>query len=273
MTQTQSIHEFFGWRHHPFADTRVLNPPFLSQHDECLFKRATALLSVGKSFVLTGPSGTGKSTLIQYLIGQLDQAHFKPVWLPYGGLNRAGLLRSLADALGVDASGRKLPLLVKLHKHLHQEARQANPHFPILVVDDAHLMERESLLDLCSLLVCVPKHTCAAALILIGDAVFPKTLTLQVMAPVRTRLTANFPLKPLGDADSHAFIAFRLQQAGASADLFDHQALDLVAAHCRGNRREIMNVATLLLEEAYQRREQTIGAQLVLQTDCLDFGD
>lgn len=273
MTPSPSIHEFFGWHHHPFADTRALTTPYLSPRDERIFNRTKALLGVGKSFALTGPSGTGKSTLIQHLMASLDQAHYKPTWLPYGGLNRAGLLRSLADALGVDASGRAIPLLVKLQKHLHQNALEDQHRFPVFVIDDAHLMERESLLDLCSLLISAPKQTCAAALVLIGDSTFPKTLSLHVMAPVRTRLTANFPMKPLDDGDCLSFISHRLQLAKAPPELFDRESLDLLTSQCRGNRREIMNLATLLLEEAYQRNEKTIGAQLILQADGLDFGE
>ncbi len=65
------------------------------------------------------------------------------------------------------------------------EAKQT--HHPLFVVDDAHLLERESLLDLCALLALPARNTIAASLILIGNETFPKLLTLQVMAPVLTK--------------------------------------------------------------------------------------
>ena len=48
-------------------------------------------------------------------------------------------------------------------------------------------------------------------------------------------------------------------------------AMALIASHCRGNRRQIMNIATLLFEEALYRKEKTIGAQLVLSCDLIDI--
>lgn len=272
-TQTATMHEFFGWHHHPFTDTRLLSHPFLGQKDKRVLTRAKSLISIGKSFALTGPSGSGKSTLTQYLMTQLDPQHYHPALIHYGGLKRSGILRAIADLLGVDASGRSVPLLVKIQKHLQGLAQQSSRHFPILIVDDAHLMERDSLLDLCSLMVAQPKAITAASIVLIGDCSFAKVLNLHVMAPVRTRLTVNFPLASLDEQESQAFVIYRLKLAKAPDHLFDSEALRLMAAHCQGNRRKLMNMATILLEEAFQIGEKTVGAQLVLNTDLINFND
>jgi type II secretory pathway predicted ATPase ExeA len=52
-------------------------------------------------------------------------------------------------------------------------------------------------------------------------------------------------------------------------DLFEHDAVALITAHCRGNRRQIMNTATLLLDEAYYRQENTVNAQTTLECDLV----
>lgn len=262
--------EFFGWRRHPFADARPLSEPFLSAGDARLRPRILSLLSHAKSLAVCGPSGIGKSTLARHLIAGLDPNHYRPVWLHYGGFNRSGLLKAAAQRLGVDPRGRAIPLLMKVQHHILQLSNAGKGVFPVFVLDDAHLAERESLLDLCSLMENPDRKTAAASVVLIGDETLHQKLRLHVLTPVRSRLTAVFPMQPLADSETSAFMAHRIRRAKAPETLFDADALDMIAASCAGNRRQIMNMATLLLEEAFERREKVVGAQTVVSCDYLE---
>lgn len=263
--------EFFGWRRHPFSDAYPLSEPFLCEKERRTANAANSLFSVGKSLAVTGPSGSGKSTLLQYIFSQLDSNYYRPVLIHYGGLLRNGLVKAVADHLGVETNTRSLPLLMKLQKHILDMSSNQNGLYPVIAVDDAQLLERESLMDMCSLIVSPRKKTSAASLILIGDEFLAQKMDLDLMKPIKTRLTAIFKQEPLSEDDSQGFIRFRLEQANAPADLIMPDAQTLIIKHCRGNRRQIMNVATLLLEEAYFRKEKTITAQLVLSCDLIDI--
>lgn len=265
-----SMAEHFGWKAHPFSDTWQLDLPFISQRDKRINDQAVSMLFYGKSFAITGPSGSGKSTLIHHLLSKLDANYYLPVLIHYGGLQRNGILRAIADKLGVELTGRTLPLLIKLQKHISAMTTGTNPIHPVIVIDDAQLVERESLLDLCSLITAPPQKTTAASLILVGDETFEKKMKLAVMTPIRTRLTVNFRMEPLGEQETDQFIAFRLENAKAPKDLFEADAMTLIASHCRGNRRNIMNIATLLIDEAFYRKEKTIGSQLLTSADFLN---
>ncbi len=265
-----SMSEFFGWHRHPFSDTYQLQTPFLGEKDDRILRRAISLLNCGKSFALTGPSGAGKSTLIQHILRQLDTKHYQTTYIHYGGLQRSGILKAVADYLGVDTGGRSVPLLVKLQKHILQLASETNARYPVFILDDAQLLEHESLMDLCSLMVSPQKKTVAASIILVGDESLTKRLQLHIMAPVRTRMTGIFSMEGLDEKETDLFVAYRLEAAKAPKDLFDSDALSLMSSHCRGNRRQIMNVGTLLLDEAYFRQEKTIGPHLILECDLID---
>jgi len=259
--------EFFGWKHHPFTDLRPLSTPFMSERDERIACQANSLLGIGKSFAITGPSGTGKSILVQHILSRLDANYYKTVFIHYGGLKRSGVLRAVADKLDVDPAGRSVPLLVKLQNHIASLIAGASPVHPVIVVDDAQHLDRESLSDLCSLIVCPPHKNAAASLIVLGEETLARTLKLTVMTQIRTRLTNNLRMEPLNEMQSERFIAYRIEKAKAPKDLFEPDAMPLMAAHCRGNRREIMNVATVLLDEAFYRKERTISSQLMAGCD------
>jgi general secretion pathway protein A len=261
--------EHFGWHFHPFSDTWKIDPPFYSRRDQRLADQALQLLQHGKSFAVTGASGTGKSTLIEHLLSNLDANYYLKVHIHYGGLQRSALLRAIGEQLGVETNTRAVPLLVKLQKHIATMATGKPAVHPVIVVDDAQLLARESLMDLCSLIVCPPKKSVAASLIIVGDDMLANQLNLSVMNPIKTRLTVNFPLEPLSEKETEQFVAYRLSHAKAPKDLFELDAVALVAAHCHGHRREIMNVGTLLLSEAYYRKQKTVSAQLFMGCDLL----
>jgi len=128
-------------------------------------------------------------------------------------------------------------------------------------------------MDLCALMVCADKKTVAASIVLVGDDNLLHRLQMAAMAPVRSRLAAIFKLDPLAEKDSESFIVHRIRQAKAPKDLFETDAVSMIAAHCRGNRRQIMNTATLLLDEAYFRQENTVNTQTMLECDLIQPDD
>jgi type II secretory pathway predicted ATPase ExeA len=267
----ESPAEFFDFKRHPFADTYRLKTPFLGEQDQRFFKTALSLISTGKSLALCGPSGAGKSTLVHYVLSRLDANCYKPALVHYGGLQRNGLLKAIADVLGVETSGRTVPLLIKLQKQIMKMASDNRSMFPVFVIDDAHLMEKESLMDICSLMFNPDREIVAASFILVGDETFEKKLQLQVMAPIRTRLTGIFGLNALSEAESIDFIKFRLTNAHAPETLFKPDAVGIMSSHCRGNRRQLMNMGTLLMAEAFYRREKTIDAELIYNCDQIEI--
>lgn len=269
MTQAISqptMAEFFNWKRHPLSDTRQLSNPFLPDADKRILSHATSLLSMGKSFAISGPSGAGKTTLLTHLLACLDSRNYRTFTVSYGGHNRPGLLRLLAQEMGVDASGRSAPLLHRIHQQAVQMAEGNQPHHPVFVVDDAHLLERESLLDLCSLLAVPARNTVTASLILVGDQTLPSLLSLSLMAPVLSRLAFIFPLSHLCEDDCSQLIRSRLLSAKAPEDLFEAEAITLMTTHTGGNRRNFLNLATMLLQDAFDRGEHTVSAQLVLSS-------
>jgi general secretion pathway protein A len=258
-TQPQSALQFFGFRYPPFADTFEIHTPFQADTEGLIVQRTLALLRQGKSVAIHGDAGTGKSMLVKTIIGGLDTKEFRVAQIPYGGIKPSAILRDLCDELDIDTAGRK-NLLSKITADFQ---RSADKPFPVIVVDEAHEMQRQSFLDLCSLLHDTRHRTAAAAVILVGQPVLRKLLELDIFAPVKTRLTCMFPMPKLTIDESKAFITFRLQLAQADQFLFDDEALDCLATDAKGNRRILMNMAALCLEEAARRKDKVITAEIV----------
>lgn len=261
------INDFFGWKCHPFADTYKQHQLWIPPRDSKQLETIKRLLHTGKSIALCGPSGAGKTTLVHALIDALDKNSYRPVLVPYAGHPRNGLTRILAEALGVETKGRGVPLITRVQQHLEALITGANPRHPVIIIDDAQLLENDSLWDLCSLLFQTAKQTVAASLILVGDDTLAKRLELYALIPVRTRLTTVMKIQPMNEQETRLFIESRLSNGEAPADLFAEEAIDILAAYTGGNRRNIMNVATMALEEAYYRQEKTITAETLYDAE------
>ena len=261
------INDFFSWKYHPFADTYLQRHLWIPPRDRKQLETIKRLLHNGKSLALCGSSGSGKTTLVHALMNDLDKNSYRPVLIPYAGHARNGLTRILAEALGVEVKGRGVPLITRVQQHLEAMIGGANPRHPVIIIDDAQLVENDSLWDLCSLLFQTTRQTVAASLILVGDEVLTKRLELYTLLPIRSRLTTVMKLQPMTEQEARLFIENRLKNGEAPPDLFADEAIAILTAHTRGNRRNIMNIATMALEEAYLRQEKTITAETLYDAE------
>lgn len=257
--KTQNALQFFGFRYPPFADTFEIVNPYRSDAEKLMADRIDALLRQGKSLAICGDAGTGKSMFVKIITSLLDTKEFRIAQIPYGGMNPYAILRDLCDEFDIDTSGRK-NLLSRISADF---ARSQDKPFPIIIIDEAHEMQRQSFIDLCSLLYDTRKRTVAAALILVGQPVLRKMLELDIFSPVRTRLSFLFSMSKLTIDSAREFIAYRLEQAKVQGSLFNDDAISCLAADSKGNRRALMNLATLCLEEAARRKDKVITAEIV----------
>jgi type II secretory pathway predicted ATPase ExeA len=158
----QTALQFFGYRYPPFADTFEVHTPWQCEAESLIVHRTTALLRQGKSVAIHGEAGTGKSMLVKTIASELDPKEFRIAHIPYGGMKPAAILRDLCEEFDIDTAGRK-----NLLSRLATDFRRASAKpFPIIVVDEAHEMQRQSFIDLCSLLHDARQRTAAAALVL-----------------------------------------------------------------------------------------------------------
>jgi general secretion pathway protein A len=256
--QSQNALQFFGFRYPPFSDTFEITTPYQSNDDTIMLDRIDALLRQGKSIALCGEAGTGKSMLVKAITERLDSKEYRIAQIPYGGLQPSALLRDLCDELDIDTSGRK-NLLSRISADF---SKASDRPFPIIIIDEAHEMQYRSVIDLCSLLHDKRKRTAAAALILVGLPVLRKKLELDIYASIRSRLSSIFTMQKLSIDSAVEFLRYRLSLVKAPT-VFSDDALQCLAADTKGNRRTLMNLATLCLEEAARRNEKLVSPEIV----------
>ena len=254
-----NVIKFFGCRYTPFSDTFEIREPFLTGSDELMLTRMHNLLTQGKSMALFGEPGMGKSMLLKSLITRMDSKVFKPVLIPFGGLKRNQILKEICDQMDIDTAGR-VSLITRLREAFK---RTQDAAFPVIIVDDAHEMEKQSYMDLCSLLHDSHTRTAAASVIFCGHVQLKKMLGLNIFKSIKTRLSFFFDMQPLTHEEVNDFITFRLKAGEAPENTFHSDASELLALDSNGNRRTLMTLAGMYMDEAAGRKEKTVTADLI----------
>lgn len=238
----------FGLTARPFGE--ATDPPgFLPLPSrESALRRLRYGLEHGQGpALLFGPSGSGKTRLAKALAGEMGgpSAH-----LAFPAMPTADLLAFLADELDAPGPGAALPTLGASVRRLRGllGAAAARGERPLLVVDEAHLIDDPSTFEALRLLLNFETGGVPDLMLLLVGG--PEIL-LRVPAGLLDRLTARCLLGPLVEEESASYVTGRLRAAGATAPLFDAEALSALHFAADGLPRRLNRLADLALLIAY----------------------
>ena len=168
-------------------------------------------LHQGEGFVVvTGDIGTGKTTLIGYLLGQLDSAKYLAAKLVTTQLEADDTLRMVASTFGIDSRGvDKATLLRTFERFLLDNQRRGRR--VLVVVDEVQNLPLRSLEELRMLSNFQVDDVAAVQFCLMGQPQFRDILAGDDLVQLRQRVVASYHLGPLGADETRAYIEHRLQ--------------------------------------------------------------
>ena len=226
---------FYGLRENPFNVTPDPQYIYLGQNQ----KEALAHLLYGvrtkKGFiVLTGEVGTGKTTLVHYLLDKLNgKDRTKTAYLFNPKLTVNDFIEYILKDLGLDfPKGSKGDYLHILHQNLvtaYQEGESV-----ILIVDEAQGLNPELLEEIRLLSNLETSKSKLLQIILVGQPELNKTLLEPGFRQLRQRVNLHYNLLPLSEQETKEYIEKRLRIAGAKGALFSKGAIKEIYLKSKG---------------------------------------
>lgn len=212
--------------------------------------------------VVSGDPGTGKTTTIHCFTETLDQAKFKLLYLADSKLTPRHFYKGLLEQLGCEAKFYRGDAKRQLHREI--ELMKGIHHLqPVVVIDEAHLLDREMFEEVRFLLNFRMDAESPMALILVGQSELWERLVLQAYAAIRQRIDLQCKLHHYDRAETAAYIEQHMTHAGADRDIFTEGAQDEIYRFSTGSARLINKACTHSLIYGAQNKHRIIDDHMV----------
>jgi len=253
---------FYNLREKPF--TLLPDPGFLylsKRHRMALTMLEYGLMNQAGFTVISGDIGAGKTTLIRHLLNNMDREHtvglISNTHRSFGELLQWVLLAFNLEHRDMD----KVEMYRRFVDFIIDE--YAHNRRTVLIIDEAQNMEAETLEELRMLSNINADKDQALQVILVGQRELRETLRRPDLVQFAQRISVDYHLEPLSEADTEGYIRHRLEVAGGNPDIFTPAACKAIYHFTGGVPRLINLLCDTALVYGYAEQKQRIDARLV----------
>jgi general secretion pathway protein A len=256
--------QFYGLKENPFNVTP--NPEYIylgENHKEALAQLLYGVREKKGFIVITGEVGTGKTTLIHYLLEKLDgNSHTKTAFLFNPKLTVNDFIHYILNDLGLTVQGQtKGEYLHNLHRYLLNAYRKDER--VVLIVDEAHGLNPELLEEIRLLSNLETSRSKLLQIVLVGQPELDRTLSRPEFRQLRQRINLRYYLPPLPEKETKEYIEKRLRIAGARASLFTDKAIKEIYMKSGGIPRLINILCDNALLNGYAMEQKIVDERSI----------
>lgn len=205
---------FYGFKEKPFTITP--NPRFIflsKNHREAFAHLLYGIDSRAGFILLAGEVGTGKTTVLRTLLGQLDEGGHRTALIFNPCLSAPELLAGINREFGLPCEGLSTgELLDLLYRFLLGENSAGRT--VVLIIDEAQNLEPRVLEQIRLISNLETGTDKLIQIIMAGQPELERLLEKPELRQLAQRITVRYHLGPLDFADTHAYIVHRLEKAG-----------------------------------------------------------
>ncbi|QDT65974.1 ExeA family protein [Calycomorphotria hydatis] len=215
--------------------------------------------------VLTGPIGAGKTLLCRQL-RQTLQSKYRVLYLAGADYpSKRSLLQAIVYELGRPYA-RMSEQELRFEFETAMKEMSADIDSLLIVIDDAHRLSDRILQELLQLIVGSEHQSeCRVQLLLAGQLSLEEVLSKPCHSELNNRTGCHVTLGRLSRAESMRYVSERIKWAGGhAANVFDEEALDLLAHVSDGNPRCLNQLADHCLLLAFVAEESCVERKTVL---------
>jgi len=257
-----SYNEFYGFSEKPFEvvpDPESFYPS--PSHLDVLTSVINCIENKKGLMCITGEVGTGKTTLIHFLLHCLEE-RVKTALIVYPSISFEELLSNIL--LGFDqrvVEETKQALLSQLNGYLTEKIGEDET--PVVIVDEAQNLPAEVMEELGTLFE-VSRWVARLQIIFVGAPEFQDKISAPRLRQFGRKIGTRFQISALTEEESRKYIDHRLKLVGSrSREVFAPEAISMIISYARGFPR-VMNI---LCDNAfmigYGLSERRVGEDII----------
>ncbi len=254
----------FGFSAKPFQLTP--DPQFFyasACHKKALYYLQYGLHQGEGFIVITGPIGTGKSTIASSLLDSIETDEIIASQVSTSNLNPKELLEHISNAFGLNTSGHnKAQVLRDIEDYLFGLSSQNKR--ALLVIDEAQNLSHDSLEELRLLSNYQVNSKPLLQTFLLGQEELRGKLQHPSMLQFQQRVIASFHLRALSSAEVKQYVMHRLLHVGwTDKPGFTEQALTKLHHYTMGVPRRINIVMDRTLLMCFLENNDIVDSKVV----------
>lgn len=253
---------FYGFTATPFSRDIPVTQLFVSELLEETLGRMEYAAQRQLFMVLTGDCGTGKTTTIRRFFESLDASRYTLLYLSDSKLTPRHFYKGLLTQMGVEAKFYRGDAKRQLHREI-ELMRGIHHRQPVVVIDEAHLLDREMLEEVRFLLNFRMDSMSPMALILVGQSELWDKFQQQNYSAIRQRIDLLCRLHHMDRSQVGEYIRQHLRYAGVERDVFTDSAVDEIYRATGGTARLINKLCTHSLIHGSTNKRNIIDDHMV----------
>ncbi len=255
--------EFYGLKELPFAltpDPRFIY--FTPSHTEVMANLHYGIESGKGLVVVTGEVGTGKTTILRWMMQRLDRTVLV-AYIFNPRLSVADFYQHVATLLDIQKWESKSDLLLELGRGL--ESRHSRGLRTVLIIDEAQGLSPKVLEEIRLLSNFESDTAKQLQIVLTGQPELREVINNPDLRQLKQRVALRCVIKPLPNVqETDRYITSRLLVAGAErTDIFTPEAVDYIFRCSEGIPRSINNLCDNALLASYAAGESTINRAVI----------
>lgn len=230
--------EYFGFKEKPFQI--VPNPDYLylsPKHENALTHLEYGLTEKVGFLLMTGEVGSGKTTLIRYLLNKIGSNIETAVLFNTSVTSSQLLMLILQEFELTAAKNNKAANLEILNKYLIEKYSQGKQ--VLLIIDEAQNLSRETLEEVRMISNLQTDDDILLQIMLVGQPELKDRLSHPDLTQFSQRIAVNYHLEALSHEETRHYITHRLNTAGGKTDIFKSETLDVIYKASGGVPRTI----------------------------------
>ncbi len=236
---------------------------FYDQGDHArIRKQITGSLQSGRGLiVVTGPIGSGKTTLSQMIKSDFPE-NIKLIWMAEPPANSADLYLFLAQELGLQPSSSEKTFVMRDIRNallkINSEGKKC-----LVIMDESHLMSDDVINGIRLLNNLEEGSVKLIQLLLLGQEELMEKINRPEMSPFKQRIATLETLGKLNVDGIRKYISHRIQVAGGTPDLISDTGWEAlsIAFSIGGTPRAINSLCDKSFNVAFEREKLVVDAR------------